>query len=62
MKLTIQSAMKTLFGQWELSVKINDKKYKYCLSDYGYQKAMQLYNKGLQGRALAILNEYREGS
>jgi hypothetical protein len=62
MTLTITSATKTLFGQWELSVRINDKVYKYCLSDYGYQKAMQLYRKGLQGRALAALNEYREES
>ena len=58
MKLTITSATKSIFGQWELSVKINGKTYKYHLSDYGYQKAMELYNKGLQGRALAVLNEY----
>ena len=62
MTLTITSATKTIFGQWELSVKINDKTYKYCLNDYGYQKAMQLYNKGLQGRALATLNKHREES
>ena len=61
MKLTIQSATKTIFGQWELSVQINDKAYKYYLSDYGYQKAMQFYNKGLKGRALAVLNKHQEG-
>ena len=61
LKLTIEAATKTIFGQWELSVKINNKKYKYYLSDYGYQKAMGLYNKGLQGRALAVLNKYQEG-
>ena len=61
MKLTITSATKTIFGQWELSVQINGKAYNYYLSDYGYQKAMQLYNKGLQGKALAMLNKYREG-
>jgi hypothetical protein len=60
MNFKIQSATKTLFGQWELSVKINDKAYKYYLSGYGYQKAMSLYNKGLQGKALAVINEYQE--
>lgn len=60
MTLLIQSATKTIFGQWELSVRINDKAYKYYLSDYGYQKAMQLYNKGLQSRALSILNKHQE--
>ena len=61
MKLIIEAATKTIFGQWELSVQINGKAYNYYLSDYGYQKAMQLYNKGLQGKALAILNKHREG-
>ena len=61
MTLTITSAIKTIFGQWDLSVQINDKAYNYYLSDYGYQKAMQLYNKGFQDRALAMLNKYREG-
>ena len=60
MKITIESEVKTIFGQWELSVRINDKAYKYHLSDYSYQKAMALYNKGLQGRALAVLNKWRE--
>jgi hypothetical protein len=60
MKITIESEAKTIFGQWELSVRINDKTYKYYLSDYGYQKAMQLYNKGLQSRALAVINNYQE--
>ena len=61
MKLTITSATKTIFGQWELSVRINGEAYNYYLSDYGYQKAMAFYNKGLQGRALAVLNKHREG-
>jgi hypothetical protein len=61
MILKITSATKTIFGQWELSIRINGQAYKYYLSDYGYQKAMQLYNKGLQGRALAVLNKYQEG-
>ena len=58
MELTITSATKTIFSQWELSVRINDKAYKYHLSDYSYQKAMGLYNKGLHGKALAVLNKF----
>jgi hypothetical protein len=60
MTLKILSAVKSLFGQWEITLRINGKNYNYFLSDYGYQKAMSLYNKGLQGKALSVINEYQE--
>lgn len=60
MTLKILSAVKSLFGQWEITLRINGKNYNYFLSDYGYQKAKKLYDKGLFGRALATINKYQE--
>lgn len=61
MMLTITSATKTIFGLWEINVKINNKPYRYELSsDYSYGLMMSHYRAGRHGNCLAVLNKYRE--
>lgn len=61
MTLTITSATKTIFGLYEIKVKINKRSYTYQLSsEYAYDKAMKQYQAGQHGRCLAVLNKFGE--
>jgi hypothetical protein len=61
LKLIIQSATKTIFGIYEIFVRINGKPYNYELySKYSYDLMMSHYRAGRYTNCLAVLNKHKE--
>ena len=56
MQLEILQVTKTLFGQYEVEVSLNGKKYEYIIkSEYDYNRAMNYYRKRHYGKCINAL-------